>query len=238
MSSFSKNIIPRRIHKERAQPAARIAKHGLLEKKKDYKLRAKDHNRKVARLKLLREKASFRNPDEFYYAMGRKSTQHGVIIGTTDQSHENAIPLQNRSRDQRLLVETKDSRHVAYKLAVEKGKVKTLENHLHSISAARTVPRKHIIFADDEDEADEVLAQRSNLVKEVKELPGRLAKRQERAYRKLAAHSDRCDKLNTVYHDMTVEKNLLSKGGRTLVRKSDKESGAPPLFRWKQERSR
>jgi hypothetical protein len=50
MSSL-KNAISRRTHKERAQPAAR-KKFGLLEKHKDYVVRAKDFHRKEKTIKV------------------------------------------------------------------------------------------------------------------------------------------------------------------------------------------
>ncbi|KAI9734032.1 MAG: hypothetical protein M1818_006970 [Claussenomyces sp. TS43310] len=67
MSSF-RNAVQRRNHKERAQPVER-EKYGLLEKHKDYSARAKDFNLKKAKLKALREKATDKNPDEFYFGM-------------------------------------------------------------------------------------------------------------------------------------------------------------------------
>ncbi|KAF2677787.1 U3 small nucleolar RNA-associated protein 11 [Lentithecium fluviatile CBS 122367] len=67
MSSM-RNAVQRRNHKERAQPEER-AKWGLLEKRKDYKLRAADHREKKKRLKILKEKAQDRNPDEFSFGM-------------------------------------------------------------------------------------------------------------------------------------------------------------------------
>jgi U3 small nucleolar RNA-associated protein 11 len=76
MSSL-RNAVKRVTHKERAQPAAR-AKFGLLEKHKDYVVRAKDYNAKRDRLQALRLKASLRNPDEFYMAMNSSRTKEGV----------------------------------------------------------------------------------------------------------------------------------------------------------------
>ncbi|KAL8737166.1 MAG: hypothetical protein Q9181_001955 [Wetmoreana brouardii] len=72
MSSM-RNAVQRRNHKERAQPVQR-EKWGILEKHKDYSLRAKDYNEKKKRLKILREKAAERNPDEFSYDMLRSKT--------------------------------------------------------------------------------------------------------------------------------------------------------------------
>lgn len=251
MSSFNKNIIPRRIHKERAQPAVRVAKHGLLEKKKDYKLRARDHNRKTARVKLLREKASFRNPDEFYYAMSRHTTTDGAVHRARDAHLADAVPLASRTLDQRVLAESQDARYVAHKLQLEKGRVVSLEKRLHRVREAATTPRTHILFADDDDDADDIVAAKAKQTAlqrrsdsdddddlEDGEGADRSTSELKKAYHDLSAHADRCDKLNTVYGDLTVAKNLLTKGERKLVRPSDKESGVPPLFRWAQERSR
>lgn len=67
MSSLRK-AIPQKYHKERHQPRSR-KKFGFLEKHKDYVLRARDYHRKQDQLRKLEEKASFRNPDEFYFKM-------------------------------------------------------------------------------------------------------------------------------------------------------------------------
>jgi U3 small nucleolar RNA-associated protein 11 len=73
MSSL-KNIVKTRTYRERSAPAAR-KKLGLLEKHKDYKLRAQDFHKKQDALNVLKEKAAFRNPDEFYYKMVNTKTE-------------------------------------------------------------------------------------------------------------------------------------------------------------------
>lgn len=88
MSSM-RNAVQRRNHKERAQPLER-QKWGLLEKHKDYKLRARDHNDKKKRLKALRQKAAERNPDEFAFGMMSSATKNGVKI--TERAGENGNP--------------------------------------------------------------------------------------------------------------------------------------------------
>lgn len=61
-------LIGVRVHKERGQPLKR-KKYGLLEKHKDYKVRAEDYHRKRKVLKNLRRKAELKNEDEFYFEM-------------------------------------------------------------------------------------------------------------------------------------------------------------------------
>ncbi|KAK3674151.1 hypothetical protein LTR78_005998 [Recurvomyces mirabilis] len=76
MSSM-RNAVQRRNHKERDQPQER-KKWGLLEKHRDYSLRAADHNTKKRKLKALQAKASERNEDEFYFGMMSGETVGGV----------------------------------------------------------------------------------------------------------------------------------------------------------------
>jgi len=75
MSSL-RNSLHRRNHKERGQLAHR-KRLGILEKHKDYVLRAKDYNSKKERIRKLKQKASERNKDEFYFGMVGKKTQVG-----------------------------------------------------------------------------------------------------------------------------------------------------------------
>lgn len=74
-----KNSIQRRPHRERAQPHERT-KWGILEKPKDYKLRAADHKVKKRKLKTLQQKARERNEDEFYFAMVNEKSRDGIRV--------------------------------------------------------------------------------------------------------------------------------------------------------------
>lgn len=73
MSSL-RNSLHRRNHKERSQLSHR-ARLGILEKHKDYVLRARDYHSKQDRITRLRQKAADRNKDEFYFGMNRQGTQ-------------------------------------------------------------------------------------------------------------------------------------------------------------------
>jgi len=87
--------VHRRTHKERAQPEERAKRGaGLLEKHKDYVVRARNYNEKQRRLKTLMEKARFRNPDEFYFKMvnSRTKASHHASKHATDQALANTSP--------------------------------------------------------------------------------------------------------------------------------------------------
>jgi hypothetical protein len=101
--------VHRRNHKERAQPLAR-AKLGLLEKKKDYVLRARDYKSKKERLKRLREKAAFRNKDEFYWGMIKAKTQGGVHV--QERSSSNTLGV-----DEVKLLKSQDAGYVRLAIA-------------------------------------------------------------------------------------------------------------------------
>ncbi|CDU23361.1 related to UTP11-subunit of U3-containing small subunit processome complex [Sporisorium scitamineum] len=115
--SSLRNAVQRRNHKERSQPVGR-AKLGLLEKHKDYVLRAKDHHKKRDMLKRLSEKAAMRNKDEFYFGMINSSTRNGV--------HQHARPSEQLDNDVVALLKTQDVGYVRAQIIAEKKRIKGL----------------------------------------------------------------------------------------------------------------
>ena len=137
MSSSLRNAIKRTTHKERSQPAERT-KLGLLEKHKDYVLRARDFHKKEDAIKVLKRKAAERNPDEFYFAMEKKKTRDGV--------HEERTTEQNKyTEDELKLMKTQDLRYVSLKAQTELKRVKKMKETLHCLGAG-SEERKHTIF--------------------------------------------------------------------------------------------
>jgi len=113
---------------------------GFLEKKKDYKKRALDHQRKEAKIKSLRKKAKERNPDEFYYKMVNTHLEDG------DHVEEEKPP--EYSEDQLKMMTIQDERYLNYKRQIERKKIDRLKSSLHMIDAESTTPRKHTFFVD------------------------------------------------------------------------------------------
>jgi hypothetical protein len=151
MSSM-RNAIQRRNHKERAQPVER-EKWGLLEKRKDYKLRAADHKQKKQKLKLLSEKARDRNPDEFSFKMmsskvdkqGRKVADRGNLALSMDVVK--LLKTQDAGYIRTMLqMVRKERQELEQKLVLEEDEVRALRD------GDKTKSGKHRVYVDDEEE--------------------------------------------------------------------------------------
>ena len=80
MPSFKKVLKAQHTpHRERAQPFDR-KQFGFLQKKKDYKIRAKRAKEKEKKIKQLYQEALDRNPDEFSYNMITQTKQVSFIV--------------------------------------------------------------------------------------------------------------------------------------------------------------
>ncbi|KAK7283148.1 hypothetical protein RIF29_12465 [Crotalaria pallida] len=137
MSSL-RNAIPRRAHKERSQPSSR-KKFGLLEKHKDYVVRAKAYHAKENTLRKLREKAANRNQDEFYFKMIRTKTVDGI--------HKPESDANKYTQEELMLMKTQDIGYVLSKVQSERKKIEKLTATLHSIDNQPS--NNHVYFAED-----------------------------------------------------------------------------------------
>lgn len=142
MSSFKKaSKMNQKTHRERHQPKAR-EKLGLLEKKKDYQLRAQDRHDKEDTLKLLRKKALNKNPDEFYH--------HMVNSKIKDDEHYEIDKEEELTPEQKKLMETQDKKYIIMKRTIEKRKIQRLQEQLHLIDDPKRLKKsKYIKFNDD-----------------------------------------------------------------------------------------
>ena len=162
MSSL-RNAIKRITHKERSQPTNR--QHlGILEKKSDYKVRAKDYHHKQNVLTNLRTKASMRNPDEFYFGMN-----NAQVDGATGKHRK--LEQAKAKEEERIigpevvkLMKTQDLSYVRMLSTLDRNKVERLQSSLHFLDSQQSndtdietrefKKRKHTIFTDDEEKAN------------------------------------------------------------------------------------
>ena len=140
-ASAMRNAVKRITHKERSQPAAR-KKLGLLEKHKDYKVRANDFKKKRSYIKTLKKKAADRNPDEFYFKMNNtKIDNKGIHKDIIDKSMDHST-IQ--------LLKSQDMGYIVHKKSIDLRKIEKMKDTLHLIGAKN--PKKHTIFVDNEED--------------------------------------------------------------------------------------
>ncbi|XP_041786620.1 probable U3 small nucleolar RNA-associated protein 11 [Anopheles merus] len=252
MSSWKKAAkTNQKVHRERAQPSAR--QHlGLLEKKKDYKLRARDRNQKESTLKLLRKRALNKNPDEFYHHMINSKIQEG--------EHHELEKGDEFTKDQIKLMQTQDYKYVAMKRTVEANKIRRLQGQLHMTDVVNETPNKHIFFVEDEQEATEfnlaerldthpdLVGRRSNRprLKDLSKLKlavgpediARINQERDLSYRELMRRIDREKELTVVQKTLEIKRALKQKRALKpkLVAKGTPHQA--PQFKFKFERKR
>jgi len=261
-----RHVLKTRTYRERAQPASR-AHLGLLEKKKDYKLRAKDFHKKEDAIKKLRQKAALKNPDEFYFKMTNTSTQGGV--------HRKQAAEQPTADDMRQF-KREDAGYLMVKQTAEAKKIERLQASLHMLDAP--LRNKHTVFVDDDKSAravdpsmrgatpaelassrplrltasstsDEPFAapeERNGLAAADDDTVGARLSRKAQAkldrartqqYEELEQRRMRHDRMGRTIQRIGIEKALLSKGPRRKV-KSVVDGVATKAFKFRQRRKK
>lgn len=155
MSSL-RNAVKRVTHKERSQPQSR-AHLGLLEKKKDYRVRARDFHNKEDRIRSMRNKAASRNPDEFYFGMNRAQVKDGVHR-KTEQARQKELEDQIGTDAVRVM-KSQDLSYVRMQRQKDAKRIEKLQSSLHFLDGgggdgassrlgADRKKRKHTVFVD------------------------------------------------------------------------------------------
>ncbi|CAA2988822.1 probable U3 small nucleolar RNA-associated 11 [Olea europaea subsp. europaea] len=202
MSSL-RNAIPRRAHKERAQPDSR-KKFGLLEKHKDYVKRARAYHQKEQTLQKLKEKAAFRNPDEFYFKMINTKTADGV--------HMPKGQANKYSKEELMLMKTQDMGYILQKLQAERKKIEKLTASLHVTGNQSS--SKHVYYAEDREEAKQIKLKISEKNKNTiaEDLPSDIKRKMDASYKELEDRKSRVKELENIYGNMASQKELQKKG--------------------------
>ncbi|KAJ7596668.1 u3 small nucleolar RNA-associated protein 11 [Mycena floridula] len=178
MTSSIRNSVHRRNHKERSQLVHRT-RLGILEKHKDYVKRAQDYHSKKDRITRLRQKASERNKDEFYFSMTKEKTKGGVHV--KDRGNV-ALPT-----DLIKVLKTQDENYVRTMRAAGLKKIDKLKEQLTSLtdllksqdlvddeekqilkqadilpSGKRKQKSRHLVFVDNAEQATEYSSRASS----------------------------------------------------------------------------
>ncbi|XP_033497250.2 putative U3 small nucleolar RNA-associated protein 11 [Epinephelus lanceolatus] len=254
MSSFRKALKSRqKNHHERSQPGFR--KHlGLLEKKKDYKLRADDYHKKQNTLAALRKKALDKNPDEFYYKMINAQLQDGVHVakkGTEDVE---------MTEEQKKVMRTQDIKYVEMKRVAEAKKIERLKGELHLLDAGSKQKNKHTFFVDSKKDVesfdlakhldtapelvDRVYNRPTLTTLETKSVQGavdphnvkKLAKQRNHQYKILSQRIDREKKMFVITQKIQTRKDLQDKNKKVKVKKETTSAAAIYKFEAKRKR--
>ncbi|XP_030012843.1 putative U3 small nucleolar RNA-associated protein 11 [Sphaeramia orbicularis] len=253
MSSFRKALKSRqKNHHERSQPGFR--KHlGLLEKKKDYKLRAEDYHKKQNTISALRKKALDKNPDEFYFKMINTQLQDGVHVakkGTEEVMTE----------EQKKMMRTQDIKYVEMKRVAEAKKIERLKGELHLLDADSKQKNKHTFFVDSKKEVHSFdLAEHLNTAPELvnrvynrptlhtletKTIQGasdprsiiKLSKQRKHQYKILSQRIDREKKMFVISQKIQTRKDLQDKTKKVKVKNETTSSAAVYKFEAKRKR--
>uniref|UniRef100_A0A3Q0SQ48 U3 small nucleolar RNA-associated protein 11 n=1 Tax=Amphilophus citrinellus TaxID=61819 RepID=A0A3Q0SQ48_AMPCI len=242
MSSFRKALKSRqRNHHERSQPGFR--KHlGLLEKKKDYKLRADDYHKKQNTLAALRKKALEKNPDEFYFKMISSPLQDGVHIIKKPKEVEQV------TEEQKKVMRTQDIKYVEMKRVAEVKSFEVTEKFQNVNVFFFFFSVQSFSLADHLNTAPELVDRVYNRptleTLETKSIQGavdphsvkKLAKQRKHQYKILSQRIDREKKMFVISQKIQTRKDLQDKCKKVKVKKETTSSAAIYKFEAKRKR--
>ena len=243
-----------RTYRERHQPHDR-SHLGLLEKKKDYKLRADDYNAKKDVLKHLRKKALNKNPDEFHFHMINSKTVDGGV-------HRDLVSSKKTAKDggdQIRLLQTQDHKYVSMRRLMERRQIEKLQSALHMLDSDDDPNRPvntHTIFVENGD------AKKVNLSRHFDTTPQMLSRATHRpkldrlktmtsddnlehvskisakSYKRLNQRIAREKQLAVVEEKMKVRRELSHSKNKPAALVKEESNDNAPLIRWQVERKR
>nr|ADD24415.1 Probable U3 small nucleolar RNA-associated protein 11 [Lepeophtheirus salmonis] len=249
-SSLKKASKLQKTHRERHQPESR-KNFGLLEKKKDYKIRAKDYNEKKVILKKLRQKALDKNPDEFYH--------HMINSELVDDVHEERLKNEKEefTPEQIAVMQSQDIKYVIHRRSVESKKIEKLKSSLHLISTSGVSKNMHTFFVDEEREKKRFdVAKRldthpdlldrshnrptnSTLDTVIISTPSRASDLlKERRYKELDSRIKRERQLGIIEDKMRSKMLLKNKKDKPQKMVVTGSKTSAPIYKWAQERKR
>ncbi|XP_045623961.2 probable U3 small nucleolar RNA-associated protein 11 [Procambarus clarkii] len=251
MASLKNAMKTQRVHRERHQPLAR--QHlGALEKKKDYRIRAKDQNAKREAITTLRKRALNKNPDEFKYHMINSELKDGIHFEKVENEELAVGDV------------AQDLTYVTHRMSVERKKIEKLKAQLHILDVGDDEPKNtHTLFVDDEKEARKTNP--AKLLDTHPALLGRsfnrlrssqlsllnnlvdpsslktLSNSKKKAYKELAHRIERENKLRIMQAKLEVRKKLMKNKAINGEKPKLIQAGTnvmAPVYKWPQQRKK
>lgn len=198
-------------HKERSQPLSR-RRFGLLEKHSDYQKRARDYHSKQERLKALRVRAAYKNPDEFYFGMINAQ----VSKKGRHQNDKDGV-MESLPTDTVKLLKTQDLSYVIRQRILN-------EKHIEHLKQELTLPTNntaHVRFNDEDDENEKDKSGISDW------------RVNEEKFKELRAREERDRELRIVEVDLQAQRNRMGKGAH---KKIGKDENGIAIYKWETER--
>ena len=192
---------------------------GMLEKKKDYQIRAKIYHKKEKELNQLKKEAELRNPNEFYFSM--VSDMKEKPLETKFQ------PLSHFTKEQRLLLKTRNKEYIDNKITQHKRRLERLRSELpHDGRNASRIYYSSV---------DEYLADRDNIKTRDEEIEKKMSSPEVQVLMERIKHYEGVvAKLEEVYNEMKIQEEMKKNPEYTQVEDDDGNVS----FVWKTRRSR
>lgn len=216
----------------------------MLEKKKDYKLRAVDFQQKRDLLINLKRKILDKNPDEFYFNMAKTEFKDGA--------HRLRNPNQEFTEDEIRLMKSQDKNYIKMHQQMEYKKIQKLKDTMHLLDVEDKPQNSQRFFVNDHKEGREfdlakqlnthesLLERKSNRLTmdqlEKLKMPSwvddaflkEMAKKRNKKYKELSARIKRNEslkKLETTYDLKTSTVDPEAEYDAKFIRSSDSTGG-------------
>ena len=142
MGNFDKAFKSKqRLHRERVN----VLPKGFLERKKDYKVRAKEYNRRQSTITKLRKKTLDKNPDEFYFHMKKSHLVDGVHYEIRNDDKE-------FSPEELKMMVSQDLNYIKYKRSIDMNKIERIKGELHLLDNNEGMRNNHTFFVENDKE--------------------------------------------------------------------------------------
>lgn len=242
---MTKKVFHSREHRERAQPANRT-RLGLLEKKKDYVLRARDFQSKKKRLHAMKVKAAYKNPDEFYFGMIKSRVDKATGKVRHEAEHEKL------SGEVVKLMKSQDLKHIQEMIRTNESKLDAFKAEHAIIIGKRFNTQKskgsHVKFIEDDEEladliidsqekdsSDDSAEDTANKSENSVEDSEKVDSAEDQIVLEYQARLDRIKTLKIAEKKLLQEKMAAAKGRK---RKTGEDQNGIPIYKFDQERKK